>query len=263
MESEVAELKKRMVGVVKEIESFTGLKLKNMPDVDLREQSPPFYYGGKKNLIIWGKKGPMGRPTPERKLVEELTHAILNQNQKEWLPSGLNEYYSRHCAMMLRPPKKEELENVYTGNVIRREIRDIQKFRTMMTLLEKVGIHTNIFVTVFCTTFNKILSETIEECLSDIDFEVFEFFDYWNNPIEYPLFSYYASAKDIARAFEVEEEEIKRSLEKIKRIARIPYGDGTMHSILSEAKGENYMTDFKLIVDWIYEIIDRYIKKHR
>lgn len=261
MEGEVARLKKKMTGIVKELESFTALKLKKMPDVDLREQSLPFYYG-ETNLIIWGKKDPMGKPTSERKLVEELAHAILHQNQNEWLPRGLHEYFAKYCAIMLRPVKKEELKDAHTYHVLKRETRDIQEFRKTITLLEKVGIHATLFVTTFCTIFNKMLSKTIGECLSDIDFEVLKFFDYWNNPIEYPLFSYYASIKNIANAVGVEEEEIERSLEKIKKIAKIPYADGTMHSILREVEGKNYMTDFKSIVDWIFEIVNRYVSAH-
>ena len=81
-------------------------------------------------------------------------------------------------------------------------------------------------------------------------------------PIEYPLFSYYASIKDIANAVGVEEEDIERSLEKIKKIAKIPYADGTMHSILREVEGKKYMTDFKSIVDWIFEIANKYVSAH-
>jgi len=222
LDDEVAKLKEKMKSIVKEIESFTGLRLKNMPDVDLEERSLPFYYGGEKNLIIWGKMDLGGRPTPERKLVEELTHAILFQNQKEWLPRGLHEYFSRYCATILRPVEDEELRAPSTGRILEREMRDIHEFKRLMDLLAKIDIDVYLFLTKFCTTFNEILLKTIDEFLDDTDLKILEYFDSVNNPIEFPVFSYCASIENIAGEIGVEQEKIERSLEKLGSIAKIP-----------------------------------------
>lgn len=213
MEKDVSVLKIKMKGITKELEKLTGLKLKEMPNVDVQIQSFPLY-DRKKNLIIWGKKDPMGRPTSERYLVEELAHAILHQNQTEWLPRGLHEYFSKWCAVTLIPVSEEELKNSYTRLILKKEIRDIKKFKKLSSLLENIGIHINLFLTTFCSTFNKMLSETTGERLDNMDFKILNYFDELNNPIEFPVPSYCASVKNIAKDLGDDEEKNRKKLRK-------------------------------------------------
>jgi len=247
--------------VIKEIEKFTGLTLQKIPRIEIEDAGSSFYFPSENRIQI-AKKDSLGEDRfIKGDLVHELTHALLQQNQHEWLPSFITEGFVSSCEFSLSPPSKEtvaRLKMTYEGRS-----KFAKSFIKLEKALIKIEVDTNAFLTRFCSEFNKILLKTCGKYLSEMDFRILERFDELNNPVAFPFEPYYCTSEDLAQFLQVERSEVDESLENLKAIAKIRHGNGTMHPIIRDMGDSKYMTDYTTIGNWVLQVIEDRMKLGR